>query len=299
MRSPVFLTLTLSSVLVATSTSASVTGYYRFPTIHGDAVVFAAEGDLWQVPLAGGRAVRLTSHDGNEAYARFSPDGRWLAFSGQYQGNVDVYVMPAGGGEPRRLTYHPGADEVCDNGINDDCNASTTDIHDGDGDGWMCDVDCADDDRNNWTMCSTCVDVDNDNRWVGCNAYITINGPDNCPDVHNPGQGDNDGDGRGDACECDGSGFSPTCWEMADCSPAATGDICQEPTGEFCVDLDCLGLVLLYEFQGQREQLVRFAQQLGPEKIHAAQQTANTKSLDNLPGLRAAGSARSNRRGLE
>ncbi|MEW6745917.1 MAG: S41 family peptidase [Planctomycetota bacterium] len=91
---------------------SGVIGYYRFPTIHGQTVVFAAEGDLWQVPVEGGIAMRLTTHSGNESHARFSPDGKWLAFSAEYQGNVDVYVMPAGGGEPRRLTYHPSDDEV-------------------------------------------------------------------------------------------------------------------------------------------------------------------------------------------
>ena len=59
-----------------------------------------------------GLATRLTRDDGIEALPRFSPDGKWIAFSGSYDGNVDVYVMPAAGGEPRRLTWHPGGDEV-------------------------------------------------------------------------------------------------------------------------------------------------------------------------------------------
>lgn len=101
------------AVLALTSvTGAGVVGYYRFPTIHGERVVFAAEGDLWQVSTTGGVASRITTHPGNEAFAKFSPDGRWLAFSAEYAGNVDVYVMPAGGGEPLRLTYHPMPDEV-------------------------------------------------------------------------------------------------------------------------------------------------------------------------------------------
>lgn len=99
-------------LLLANSSAGQVVGYYRFPTIHGDFVVFSAEGDLWKVSTAGGTAMRLTVHDGNEAFARFSPDGRWIAFSGEYQGNLDVYVMPSEGGEPRRLTFHPGRDEV-------------------------------------------------------------------------------------------------------------------------------------------------------------------------------------------
>lgn len=87
-------------------------GYYRFPTIHGDSIVFSAEGDLWRAPASGGEAMRLTTAPGNEAFARFSPDGKWIAFSGQYGGNVDVYVMPAAGGEPTRLSWHPADDTV-------------------------------------------------------------------------------------------------------------------------------------------------------------------------------------------
>ncbi|MBN2446327.1 MAG: PD40 domain-containing protein [Phycisphaerae bacterium] len=91
---------------------AAVTGYYRFPTIHGERVVFSCENDLWEVPATGGLATRLTTHDGTEAFPKFSPDGQWIAFSAEYDGNVDVYVMPADGGEPQRLTYHPDDDEV-------------------------------------------------------------------------------------------------------------------------------------------------------------------------------------------
>jgi tricorn protease len=78
----------------------------RFPTLHGDAVVFEAHGTLWQVPRTGGAAARLTSETGFELMPRFSPDGKWIAFTGQYEGNRDVYVIPAGGGEAKRLTYH-------------------------------------------------------------------------------------------------------------------------------------------------------------------------------------------------
>ncbi|MCK4872800.1 MAG: PD40 domain-containing protein [Phycisphaerales bacterium] len=104
--------LVFLALLLVSPVRADVVGYYRFPAIHGDTVVFAAEGDLWRVPITGGSAMRLTTHDGNEAFPKFSPDGRWLAFSGEYGGNVDVYVMPATGGEPQRLTFHPGRDEV-------------------------------------------------------------------------------------------------------------------------------------------------------------------------------------------
>jgi tricorn protease len=80
-------------------------GYFRFPALHGDTIVFTAEGDLWRVARTGGVAQRLTSHPGQEMYPSISPDGQWLAFSGQYEGPVEAYVMPLTGGLPRRLTF--------------------------------------------------------------------------------------------------------------------------------------------------------------------------------------------------
>src|SRR5262245_57535372 len=77
----------------------------RFPTIHGDRLVFAYAGDLYTAPSAGGVARRLTSHEGIEMFPLFSPDGKWIAFTGQYDGNTEVYVIAAEGGEPRRLTW--------------------------------------------------------------------------------------------------------------------------------------------------------------------------------------------------
>ncbi|MEY3534826.1 MAG: hypothetical protein RLZZ582_402, partial [Verrucomicrobiota bacterium] len=78
----------------------------RFPALHGDRVVFTYAGDLYTVPVQGGLARRLTSDPkGFEMFARFSPDGKTLAFTGQYDGNTEVYVMPSEGGEPRRLTH--------------------------------------------------------------------------------------------------------------------------------------------------------------------------------------------------
>jgi len=79
----------------------------RFPHIHGEKVVFTYAGDLYTVPVTGGRATRLTSHEGLEVFARFSPDGRWIAFSGEYAGTRQVYLIPAEGGEPRQLTFYP------------------------------------------------------------------------------------------------------------------------------------------------------------------------------------------------
>jgi tricorn protease len=79
----------------------------RFPDVNGDTVVFSHGGDLWSVPTSGGTARRLTSGEGLELFPRFSPDGKWIAFTGQYDGTSDVYVMPAAGGAPRRLTWYP------------------------------------------------------------------------------------------------------------------------------------------------------------------------------------------------
>ena len=102
----------ISSVSNA-STYKEEAGFFRFPDVRGDLVVFTSEGDLWSASLTGkGYAVRLTRHDGEESYARISPDGRWIAFSGEYDGNGDVYVIPSTGGAPKRLTYHGGWDEV-------------------------------------------------------------------------------------------------------------------------------------------------------------------------------------------
>ena len=78
----------------------------RFPTQHGNAVTFVAHGNLWTVDRAGGIARRLTADAGQDLMPRYSPDGRWIAFTASYQGNQDVYVIPAAGGTARRLTYH-------------------------------------------------------------------------------------------------------------------------------------------------------------------------------------------------
>ncbi|MET0626559.1 MAG: protease, partial [Pyrinomonadaceae bacterium] len=82
----------------------------RSPTVSRDAVAFVFAGDIWLVGRGGGDARRLTTGVGTEATPYFSPDGKLIAFTGEYEGNADVYVVEASGGVPRRLTYHPGAD---------------------------------------------------------------------------------------------------------------------------------------------------------------------------------------------
>jgi len=79
----------------------------RFPDIHGEEVVFCYGGDLWLASAGGGAAHRLTAHPGQELFPKFSPDGQWIAFTGQYDGDEQVYVVSAGGGEPQRLTWYP------------------------------------------------------------------------------------------------------------------------------------------------------------------------------------------------
>src|SRR5579859_4500548 len=80
-------------------------GYYRFPAIHGDTIVFTSEGDLWEVGVEGGVARRLTTHPGEETSAAFSPDGKTIAFAASYEGPREVYTMPAAGGLPVRRTF--------------------------------------------------------------------------------------------------------------------------------------------------------------------------------------------------
>lgn len=84
----------------------------RYPDISGNQVVFTYASDLWLADLNGGAARRLTSHPGMEQHAKFSPDGKWIAFSGQYDGGMDVYKIPVTGGTPTRLTYENGTEFV-------------------------------------------------------------------------------------------------------------------------------------------------------------------------------------------
>jgi len=88
----------------------------RFPAIHGNQIVFTYAGNMYSVPANGGLARRLTNHEGFEMFPRFSPDGKQLAFTGQYDGNTEVFLVPVEGGVPQRLTYTAtlGRDDVSD-----------------------------------------------------------------------------------------------------------------------------------------------------------------------------------------
>ena len=95
------------TVLLTAGTLFAQTKLLRFPDIYSDTVVFCYGGDLWKASAAGGIAVRLTAHPGQELFPKFSPDGKWIAFTGQYDGDEQVYIIPSEGGIPRRLTYYP------------------------------------------------------------------------------------------------------------------------------------------------------------------------------------------------
>src|SRR5262245_61177168 len=87
-----------ASYLFGAEAAPTPLGYYRYPAIHGDTIVFTAEGDLWQVEASGGTARRLTSHPAQESHAAISPDGSTIAFSAGYEGPWEVYTMPLTGG---------------------------------------------------------------------------------------------------------------------------------------------------------------------------------------------------------
>jgi tricorn protease len=97
----------LAFALAATLSAADEARLLRFPATNGREIVFSYAGDLYRVPVNGGEAVRLTSHAGYEMFPRFSPDGQTIAFTGQYDGNTEVYTVPSTGGEPLRVTYTP------------------------------------------------------------------------------------------------------------------------------------------------------------------------------------------------
>jgi tricorn protease len=95
----------LFSASPATSAEETRRGYYRFPAVHGDTIVFTSEGDLWSVNIHGGAAQRLTTSPGMETMSAISPDGKTVAFQASYEGPNEVYTMPVSGGLPERRTW--------------------------------------------------------------------------------------------------------------------------------------------------------------------------------------------------
>lgn len=110
----IFSLLTISCCFWSMATSQSPVTFASYPALSpdGETVLFSYDGDLWKVSAEGGQAYRLTAMPGREIAPRISPDGKWLAFSSDQNGNSDVYVMPLEGGEIRQLTYHSGSDIV-------------------------------------------------------------------------------------------------------------------------------------------------------------------------------------------
>src|ERR1041385_3030436 len=108
--------LLLFTILITITACAEEARLMRFPTIYNNQVVFSYAGDLYSVDRSGGLARKLTSDVGYEMFARFSPDGKNIAFTGQYDGNSEVYLIPANGGNPKRLTYTAtlGRDDIAD-----------------------------------------------------------------------------------------------------------------------------------------------------------------------------------------
>lgn len=106
------LVLALTVVTVPAQTPEGPTRLLRTPTVNATHIAFAYANNIWSVPRAGGSARRLTSFPGQTLNPHYSPDGNWIAFSGEYAGNIDAYVVSSEGGEPRRLTWHPGGDLV-------------------------------------------------------------------------------------------------------------------------------------------------------------------------------------------
>jgi tricorn protease len=104
-------TLLISPLVAQTPAPVSSVGYFRFPAISEETLVFTAEGDLWRVPIRGGVAQRLTTHASEESHAAISSDGRTIAFSASYEGPTEVYTMPIDGGLPARRTFE-GANAI-------------------------------------------------------------------------------------------------------------------------------------------------------------------------------------------
>jgi tricorn protease len=101
-----FLIWALAGLAASATAQDKLTRLLRQPDVHGDTVAFVYAGDIWLAPVTGGDARRLTSGDGMEYFPKFSPDGRWIAFTGDYSGSRQVFVIAVDGGQPRQLTFY-------------------------------------------------------------------------------------------------------------------------------------------------------------------------------------------------
>jgi tricorn protease len=108
----VFLLVFMSVLVISYGLAIEDMRLLRFPDINKDHIAFVYAGDIWTVPSNGGNARRLTSHEGLELFPKFSPDGKWIAFSGEYSGSRQVYIMSSAGGVPKQLTYYNDVGEL-------------------------------------------------------------------------------------------------------------------------------------------------------------------------------------------
>ena len=113
-RRHLLLVLGFTAIIASRSSfgSCGEAGYYRWPTVNDEFLIFGSEGDLWRSDAQGRGTVRLTTHVEVESSPRISPDGRWVAFDASYDGGQQVYLMPTTGGVPKQLTFEAGTVEV-------------------------------------------------------------------------------------------------------------------------------------------------------------------------------------------
>jgi len=112
MRKMLFLMMIMFCFAVCVVAQQEPIRLMRYPDVANGKIVFCYQGDLWLVEQSGGRAMRLTVHHGDEIYPKFSPDGKWIAFTGNYLGGTNIFIIPVDGGQPKQLTYHPSSDRV-------------------------------------------------------------------------------------------------------------------------------------------------------------------------------------------
>jgi tricorn protease len=112
MKKSLFLVMILFGGIYSFAQSSEETLLLRSPSVSKSRICFAYAGDIWTADKDGNNVQRLTVHKGVESKPMFSPNGKWIAFSGNYEGNTDIYLVPAEGGMPERLTYHPSSDII-------------------------------------------------------------------------------------------------------------------------------------------------------------------------------------------
>ena len=95
------------SVFFLNAYTQGLQGYYRYPDLNGNTIVFVAEGDLWKVDTRGGVATRLTTHPDEELFPKISPDGSTIAYTASYEGSSQLYTIPMEGGIPEKWTFEP------------------------------------------------------------------------------------------------------------------------------------------------------------------------------------------------